>query len=306
MARAYWRLYVSAIGNGSTLVNVAELKFYDASNTQIATTSGSATASSSFTGSANAMAPNAFDGNVSSVWSSFSGAPQWVGCQFTSPVDVASFSITCGTGSQINNSPIDFQLQYSDDGSTWTTLYSYLGVSWASANQVQTFTAANAAPSSIGITWRLLITATQSSGLASVAEWKLYDDSLNLITPSRFAAFASSSVDGTGAGFNAFDGSGATAWKTYGSAPSTGSPQWLAYRFPTAQRIGRFCITNENANLQNSPTSVALQYSYDESSWTTVGTYTFTWTATGQTSCQTLVAASPAAAIRQPMIFVLT
>lgn len=304
-AHAYWRVNTSAIGNGSTNVNIAELKFYDSLGSQIATTGGTATASSSSSGPPNAQAPNAFDGNNSTVWGSFTAPPQWVAYQFGSAVDVASFSITCGTGSQINNTPINFELQYSDNGSSWTTLYSYLGVSWTSANQVQTFTAANAAPTSIGITWQLLISGTQTSGLASIAEWELYDEGLALIPISRFAASASTSVDGTGAPMNAFDGSGSTIWQSYGSPPSVGSPQWLRYRFGTVQRVGKICVKNANANIQNSPTTVDLQYSYDESTWVTAASYTFTWSAVGQTSCRTLSTVLPPSG-KQPLIFVVT
>lgn len=113
----YWRLSVTA-NNGASWLTIGELhlrnsgvdlnaigKTYDASNN----------ASSAYL---------AFDGNVTldNFWyDSWTGAERWVQVDMGSPVTVDTYGITRTSGDQFE-SPKDFTLQGSDDGSTWDVL----------------------------------------------------------------------------------------------------------------------------------------------------------------------------------------
>src|SRR4051794_22558519 len=123
MAHAYWRINVTrAI---STVAGIADWAMFDGTGTPIATTGGTASASSSF---GSLLPANAFDSNQATYWLSNGAYPQWLQYQFASPVDVVSFSLTSPATGSFNDykTPIDFSLRYSDDGSTWTTVYNYM------------------------------------------------------------------------------------------------------------------------------------------------------------------------------------
>lgn len=101
-----------------TFFSVAELKLYNGS-TAISYTGATLTASSSLTGYPVAQA---FDGNASTIWH-VDGSPTsaWIQAQLSSAAKVTSFSITAR--SDQNDRLNAFTLQGSNDGSSWTTLY---------------------------------------------------------------------------------------------------------------------------------------------------------------------------------------
>ena len=112
-----------------TYFSIAELKFYNASSEEISTTGATFTASSSLSGYPVA---NAFDNNTSTIWHT-DGSPTsaWVQVQFPSAVSISAFSIT--PRSDQNDRLDAFTLQASNDGSTWTTIYtgSNLASDWS-------------------------------------------------------------------------------------------------------------------------------------------------------------------------------
>lgn len=66
----------------------------------------------------------------------------WLAFQFPSSVDVQQFSITTAPSSSNPGIPTGIDLQYSDDGSTWTTRATFAGLSLAASS---TYTFASAA-----------------------------------------------------------------------------------------------------------------------------------------------------------------
>lgn len=127
-AHRYWRISASGStggpGSGHDGLGLNEVQFRVAGVNQ--TGSGTALASSSFSGSSPA---NAFDGNgATTKWDSdFSGAwPQWIGYDFGSGVtkDITAVAIWPNLNLR---APAAFDVQYSDNGSTWTTLWSVTG-----------------------------------------------------------------------------------------------------------------------------------------------------------------------------------
>ena len=118
---SYYRLNMTGMMRDSasgTFFSVAELKLYNGS-AAISYTGATFTASSSLTGYPVAQA---FDGNASTIWH-VDGSPTsaWIQAQLSSAAKVTSFSITAR--SDQNDRLNAFTLQGSNDGSSWTTLY---------------------------------------------------------------------------------------------------------------------------------------------------------------------------------------
>lgn len=135
----YYRLNMTGMMRDSasgTFFSVAELKLYNGS-AAISYTGATFTASSSLTGYPVAQA---FDGNASTIWHvDGSPASAWIQAQLSSAAKVTSFSITAR--SDQNDRLNAFTLQGSNDGSSWTTLYtgSNTASGWAQGD-TKTFT----------------------------------------------------------------------------------------------------------------------------------------------------------------------
>lgn len=120
-AYQYYRLNMTSMmraSTASTYFSVAELALYNGS-TAVSYTGATYTASSSMSGYA---VGNAFDGSSSTIWHT-DGAPEsaWIQVQLASASKITSFAITPRTDQ--NDRLNAFTLQGSNDGSTWTTLY---------------------------------------------------------------------------------------------------------------------------------------------------------------------------------------
>jgi len=79
--------------------------------------------SSQFDGGASAAA-NAFDDSLVSRWATANTLTGYIGYHFAAPVDVAELSISTGNAGELLRTPKTFTLQWSDDGSAWTTALS--------------------------------------------------------------------------------------------------------------------------------------------------------------------------------------
>ncbi|AXQ68299.1 tail protein [Caulobacter phage CcrBL10] len=118
-----WRVLTLDSQTG-TYATFSELKFYDRTGVQIATTGGKL-----FDTNSHASYPvqQAFDGNTSTYWSSLqqtsTGQLAGPGYIFATPVDVGSIKLTStGTDFNTTNSPKNFVIQYTDDGgASWLT-----------------------------------------------------------------------------------------------------------------------------------------------------------------------------------------
>jgi len=126
----YWRVHITATGTlDEYFTSAAEVVFSGATG-PVSTAGGTAFASS--TEGVGIREPYmAFDADVLTLWSTGGGAPgpAFIGYQFPSAVDVTGVSLTSGDSTnRAARMPSAFDLQYSDDGSTWTTLQSFTGI----------------------------------------------------------------------------------------------------------------------------------------------------------------------------------
>ena len=130
----YWRVYVSAT-NGGTGIQLREMEFHSAvsgsDQVPACTTYNMGAAGSviysSDTGGAEAW--KAFD-NSTGDWWSFTGNPAWCGFLFPANINIVEVALT--TSPRSDRIPTALSIDYSDDGTTWTTKASFSSLSLAS------------------------------------------------------------------------------------------------------------------------------------------------------------------------------
>lgn len=103
----------------------------------------------------------AFDGVITGAvgWRTFSGqaTPSWLQVRFDDVVEITDFRIRAWSTNS-NRAPKDFTLQYSDDGSAWTTYYTVTNATGWGANESRTYTVSPTTDQKHAW-WRLNITA---------------------------------------------------------------------------------------------------------------------------------------------------
>lgn len=116
---AYWRLYVTETQDTSlTRCDLRNFQFREVAGVDQYTAGGD-------TVTANDAAANAAlicgSSSTAATWSSLatSAGPWWIAIQYATPRNVVQARIVCSNS--LNRAPRDFLLQYSDDGSAWTT-----------------------------------------------------------------------------------------------------------------------------------------------------------------------------------------
>lgn len=138
-SHAHWRLFL--MNPGDTAVSVAEAQFRATPGGADQATGGTASASSTFSGF---PASNAFDNDTGTLWNnSASGANRrwaWLRYQFAAPVEVAEVALTMRNDGFIATAPQHFAVQYSDDGTVWTTAWMVLGETGWSLGETRVYT----------------------------------------------------------------------------------------------------------------------------------------------------------------------
>ena len=118
----YWRVLISS-NNGSGFVSIGEVFFVDGGGVDISTAGKTYAASASLGGAYTAAA--AFNGSINgtSYWAANAGGslPQWLSIDFGSAVTVGRVDIGLSTSASASEAPRNFDIQSSDNNSTWTT-----------------------------------------------------------------------------------------------------------------------------------------------------------------------------------------
>lgn len=137
-AHEYWRIYVTE-GVASTNTSIAEVEMRATTGGADQCTGGTATANEEL--GVDYTAAKAFDNDNATIWhTSTSVLPNWIAYQFASPVEVEEVAITSRNEANSSTAPEDFSIQYSDDGTNWTTYWSVTGQIGWSANEQRVFT----------------------------------------------------------------------------------------------------------------------------------------------------------------------
>lgn len=133
-AYRYWRLF-SLTNNGATYIAIAEVELRGViGGADLTTTTTPATASTTNTTNA---ASNTVDNNIASTaaWLSAAGTTtdQWVRWDMATPTALAQIAIYPRSNA-LTSAPKDFVIQGSSDGTTFTDVKSFSGVTgWSAA-----------------------------------------------------------------------------------------------------------------------------------------------------------------------------
>lgn len=141
----YWRIYCET-NIPAQNVSIAELALASSIGGSNLCGSGTPAASSFDVRAPGFPASNAFDGNPSTFWSSQDTLPlpQWLSYDFGSGIafDIVEAVMTGRNDAFPQYGPDHFNLEWSDDNSTWHPAATFFAATWTSG-AVQTFDAAN-------------------------------------------------------------------------------------------------------------------------------------------------------------------
>src|SRR5215471_2146449 len=129
-AHRYWRIYWTATDAGPGYIGVAEIQMRTAIGGSNVLAGGTASASSEFPGPYQAF--QALDANPATFWSGNGPTPHWWKYDLGAgnAKDIIEYVLTARNDSNYTQTGRDFQLQASDDNSTWTTIDTRAGVAW--------------------------------------------------------------------------------------------------------------------------------------------------------------------------------
>jgi hypothetical protein len=148
--RPRWRLFITANDGSALYMGCTELRLKNAAGTVVSGYGFGGSGPSAYSASSEINGSNspfyAFDGDLTSTgWlSATAGSPQWVAFNLLgtgawgAAVDVRSFDIV-GSWNAPSASPKDFELQWSDDGTTWNTAGVYTGETGWGAGELRSF-----------------------------------------------------------------------------------------------------------------------------------------------------------------------
>ena len=214
---------------------------------------------------ANNPASAAVDGDAGTRWSSAFSDPQWLevdlGQTSTITQVVLSWEAAYATA---------FQIQTSNDGTTWSSIYT----TTTGAGGTQTL-----AVTGVGRYVRMYGTARATGYGYSLWEFQVYGEAGGGGCSSDDAALnhpasASSAENGGTAAAAAFDGNAGTRWSSAFS-----DPQWIQVDLGSSQSICQVALTWENAYA----TAFQIQTSNDGTNWVSIYS-----TTTGTGGTQTL------------------
>lgn len=133
----YWRILVART-NGDGYVTFAELEFRQKAGVADQATGGSSADNGNYSGDYSAA--KAFDANMSTCFHSGGQSNVWVSYRFPAARSVEEVAITSrAEANGVRGSPNTFDIQWSDDGATWTTEWTVTGATFTGFGQTIVF-----------------------------------------------------------------------------------------------------------------------------------------------------------------------
>jgi hypothetical protein len=220
----------------------------------------------------------AFDGDSKTKWLDNKGipsvaAPSWAIVKFAEAVPVSTLSITSANDAD-SRDPESFNIEGSNDGTNWTPLASWAGVSFSERFQTQDFGFSNTLAYR---QYRVNITKNKGNdSLMQLAEIELigpvyadvdHSDAGGNIT-ARGAISASESAD------KVFDNDGKTKWLDNKGIPTADAPSWVQIDLAEAKAVTTLALTSANDADSRDPENFNLQGSNDGgANWSPVATF---------------------------------
>lgn len=113
LAKSFWRVLIFNGGAGST--GASEVRFKKGGNTKGGTPLGSG-----------GTPGNAFDADTATNWSVTGEFGEYVGLEFAGGTDIDEIDIV-SLFNDAGNTLLDYEVQFSDDGIVWTTVWTSFG-----------------------------------------------------------------------------------------------------------------------------------------------------------------------------------
>jgi hypothetical protein len=139
--RTRWRIYITDVDGGAA-VSINEIEFRATSGGADLCSGGTASASSEF--DVDRSVGYAFDnitGVTSNFWGSADGMPQWVRYDLANAAIVNEVTIHArNDGNTFGQSPKNFEIQSSTNGTAWDTEWTVTGSTGWAAGETRTFT----------------------------------------------------------------------------------------------------------------------------------------------------------------------
>lgn len=169
-AHKFWRVYCRA-NNGDTYTGLGEVYFRDVAGVEFPPAGATVIKSGESPNGSLGYAVQAFDRNLSNRWETPIAVGAWIGLQYPTAVRVRRLSLTAG-----NQYPAqmmkNFDIQWSDDGVTWTTRWSQDNITAWGVAETRNFAdpvedpVSTTIPSPTGNTGKALIVAANGRELA--------------------------------------------------------------------------------------------------------------------------------------------
>ena len=276
-AHRYWRVQIDANYN-STYLSIAEIEMAETIGGGDLTTSAQAI-SGGDRGATFATA-QAFDNNATTAWSilrSAGSAALWIGQDFGvgNAVEIKQVKLTARpdftTGhSNALHMPAKWRLQYSDNGMTWTTHWTFAREAPWALGETRTYTASEtAAPTGAFRYWRLHAGDNHATSFFTLAEIQMAASAggANACTTGQtIYGDQRSSFPAT----MAFDGivSGSNCWSIDRGASNPTAVAWCGQDFGSAFDLRELRLTaRADGFASHAPISFAVECSTDGSSW---------------------------------------
>lgn len=276
----YWRVRIARSWTGAIGLGTVEMR----------TTPGGPTACVGGMGYAGSRygldydGSKAFDGDEGTFWANNNEAHDHIVYLFPSPVKIVEVALKSRPdGSQLQ-SPQDADVQWSDDGVTWTTSWAFRSLDQWTVNEQRVFTKPSLGGT--GRYWRVrsdTILMQNGNTNWAIAELQLRSTSggLNEVF-TEFNAFASSEASGVYPARMAFNGNlhGETSFPNAPWASAGDAQPWLAYDFQGPRRIVEIAIYDRSDEYYSQATSAFyVECSNDSVNWDPIVKHSgITWT----------------------------
>lgn len=227
------------------------------------------------------VASNAFDDLNNTVWTTRpSGSARlnsYIGYDFGAPIAIDRFALQT-RGESTTQMPRNFRLEYSDDGSIWTTLYTPAAQTGWTANEMRLFTTPDYAPPAYTGSpqgahryWRIHCARSSDGGSTySAGEVEMRATPGGADQCNGGTATAHSNFSGSFNAPKAFDNNPATLWSANGAA----GDGWLKYDFGSPVEVAEVMIQARNdASFGQTPRWGQIEFSDDNAHWSVAWEY---------------------------------
>lgn len=267
----YWRLQIDSNNDNSTAFTcLVALDMRTSIGGSNVATGGTAFSGGSGADVGGSEAAKAFDGSTSTEWARTSATNTIIGYQFASPVNIVEIAMSGTRTGTINGfgaqrSPLKGRLQYSDDGTTYTTVFEFYERSWNASGATRVWPQTPAAGQYK--MFRISFTAVNGGNFTMMQEVQMLD------------ALGGSDQCNGGAAFAIVNTTNQEAWRAFDNvdglpyaASTTGQlPGYMGYAFPLPVAVPQYtirCTADSGGSNARTPNTFKLQGSNDFVTWT--------------------------------------